>query len=945
MKRSLQTRTTTFHSTPIVQGFLNQKYPEIVKQKEKFTDPLFPPNETSLYSTKQDHIEFKPIEVPSFLKEAGGQEKFLSQFAISKRGDQYKWKRLSEVYNLRDLNVLKEIKAGESLSDDVIQGELGDCYFLSALACLAENPERIKKLFPTFKLSDKGVFETLVYLHGDPTNIVLDDYVPFIDLPGYEPQIAFAGLNEKTKNIWPILLEKVWAKCNLSYEDIAAGNSAEAFEFLCPAPFDTFYHNVHTETLFDVIKDAFEKGYIIVSDITETEKTNIDYLSKMGLVTNHAYSIIGVTTLKAPMGKNEIRLLKIRNPWGTNEWLGDWSDGSRQWTQEFKEKVGLEEKEDGVFWMCYEDFIQFYTATHICHIHDNYEFVSKKFMVQSEEPFNIVKVDIPKKSSGYFEVNLKNTRIYKNLKGLDEFENPYCSMTVFKKEGNRLVYIGSDSGKQDRLYVECENMERGNYYVAVTFPKKRDYFELNNQVQARNFEKMSYRVGIYSPFETLNLKEVTERERYEIGNFLDSVISGMAEKSTNKYYFVNEGERTSWRTIHFENSNSGFGYIYYENNSDAYIRERAKITELNGVNIVPILQKGKFIKLETTIDEEVEYEDPSTRVAMDTLKKNAVFDSTVDVIKGTDNSKAVSPRNPVYLQFNVAPHSTCIILLQKNDDEASIDIVSEICFDYLPSVLIAEEIFRPKKVMLKFNEVATEIYECITEHNTGIFFQYKNKTRDIRLTVTVTFKNLNNLYLALVSDEIERGLRESIKGRFREEDDSNSVTLVIPPGKNKFFGIRAVDCFKRFGYSCDMEYHFTSGVEFEDEIQIEGEVEKVEVAEEEAPDQQNVSEPVEEQKVVIEDKKVSGGKLRSKPKPEGKGGKVVETQVSYEVEEIEVPDKVVVETKKVKGGKVVGRTEKRNVQEIDGGYIETREVIEEVEGPTHVEYYEEVYQE
>ena len=36
MKRSLQTRTTTFHSTPIVQGFLNQKYPEIVKQKEEF---------------------------------------------------------------------------------------------------------------------------------------------------------------------------------------------------------------------------------------------------------------------------------------------------------------------------------------------------------------------------------------------------------------------------------------------------------------------------------------------------------------------------------------------------------------------------------------------------------------------------------------------------------------------------------------------------------------------------------------------------------------------------------------------------------------------------------------------------------------------------------------------------------------------------------------------
>ena len=66
---------------------------------------------------------------------------------------------------------------------------------------------------------------------------------------------------------------------------------------------------------------------------------------------------------------------------------------------------------------------------------------------------------------------MKNTRIYKNLKGLDEFENPFCCMTVFKKEDDGLVYIGSDSGHQDRLYVECEDMNKGNYYVLVTFPK------------------------------------------------------------------------------------------------------------------------------------------------------------------------------------------------------------------------------------------------------------------------------------------------------------------------------------------------------------------------------------------------------------------------------------------------------------------------------------------
>ena len=41
--------------------------------------------------------------------------------------------------------------------------------------------------------------------------------------------------------------------------------------------------------------------------------------------------------------------------------------------------------------------------------------------------------------------------------------------------------------------------------------------------------------------------------------------------------------------------------------------------------------------------------------------------------------------------MNIAPHSSCAIYLQKTADEADIDLSSDICFDYLPNVLLGEQ--------------------------------------------------------------------------------------------------------------------------------------------------------------------------------------------------------------------------------------------------------------
>ena len=358
------------------------------------------------------------------------------------------------------MNVLRDSK---NLKDDVIQGELGDCYFLSTLYSLAENPQNIKNMVKNGRATDDS-FQANIYIHGEPVTIVVDDSFPVANAL----KIAFAGINENSGNIWPLILEKAWAKCNKSYEDIIPGNSADAIQFLTPAPYDTYYHTQDIgATLFKTIQDANKENYIILADITETKNTNLDTLSKMGLITNHAYSVLGTAVLKKPNG-NEIQLLKMKNMWGTNEWIGDWSDQSLKWTQEFKKAVGLQNKEDGVFWMSYDDYLQFYTTTHIAQVHSDYFYNVLKLKNRNSQ--NICRIKVDRTGSGYFMVNLKNTRIYNNLKNAN-YSNPFCSIIVMRKDEDNFEYIGSDSGKKDRFYIPCPEMEKGIYYEAISFPK------------------------------------------------------------------------------------------------------------------------------------------------------------------------------------------------------------------------------------------------------------------------------------------------------------------------------------------------------------------------------------------------------------------------------------------------------------------------------------------
>jgi len=83
---------------------------------------------------------------------------------------------------------------------------------------------------------------------------------------------------------------------------------------------------------------------------------------KDGLHTGHAYSILEVRRASTGIISGEtFKMVKVRNPWGSGEWSGDWGDKSELWKKHSSIAKACGHKDggddDGAFWMSWEDYV------------------------------------------------------------------------------------------------------------------------------------------------------------------------------------------------------------------------------------------------------------------------------------------------------------------------------------------------------------------------------------------------------------------------------------------------------------------------------------------------------------------------------------------------------------------------------------------------------------
>ncbi|XP_075470261.1 calpain-3 isoform X2 [Ascaphus truei] len=363
---------------PIIGGrdkTFQELHKKCLEKKFIFQDPEFPPNDTSLFYSQKSPVKFE-------------------------------WKRPPEICENPQFII------GGANRTDICQGDLGDCWFLAAIACLTLNEKLLFRVIPpeqNFVDNYAGIFHFQFWRYGDWVDVIIDDY-----LPTFNNQLVFTK-SSQLNEFWSALLEKAYAKLHGSYEALKGGNTTEAMEDFTGGVTEFYEIKDAPKDLFNIMKKAFERGSLMGSSIDDKNglsfgiappddlgesimrmiqnvgdsrpNTDLDGIGspKMpdmaivparfetrmasGLVKGHAYSVTGVE--ETQFKREKVKLVRLRNPWGQVEWNGSWSDNSKEWSlidKSEKSRLQHQISEDGEFWMSFDDFLKNFTKLEMCNL-------------------------------------------------------------------------------------------------------------------------------------------------------------------------------------------------------------------------------------------------------------------------------------------------------------------------------------------------------------------------------------------------------------------------------------------------------------------------------------------------------------------------------------------------------------------------------------------------
>ncbi|XP_023706060.1 calpain-1 catalytic subunit [Cryptotermes secundus] len=251
---------------------------------------------------------------------------------------------------------------------DVEAGEMGDPWLLAAISSLTLTPRFLDRVVPPDQTFDPatycGLFRFRFWHFGEWKDVLVDDR-----LPTYRGRLVYTHCTNPTE-FWAALLEKAYAKLYGCYESLQAGFTTRALQDLTGGIVQSFgLGNQDRYLTFQVLNSAVPRSSLLVASINHEKDNKRQLRLRNGLITQHAYSVTGLARVRGPLG--ETPLVRLRNPWGCGEWTGPWSERSWEWdglSDRDKELLSVRVRNDGEFWMSFEDFARHFTHLDLVHV-------------------------------------------------------------------------------------------------------------------------------------------------------------------------------------------------------------------------------------------------------------------------------------------------------------------------------------------------------------------------------------------------------------------------------------------------------------------------------------------------------------------------------------------------------------------------------------------------
>lgn len=255
-----------------------------------------------------------------------------------------------------------QITMGGYDADDIQQGGLGDCWFISAMSIVANQGTLYMDKIMAKGNAEVGIYAIKFQQGGRDRTVIIDDQLPVNR--GSPAKLTFCHARDR-KELWPALLEKAYAKLNGSYEALDGGRVDDGLSDLTGG-IQSFIElsdlgpGASDGTLWHTLKSNMAAGFLMGCGSNSGSDTNII----RGIAQGHAYSILKVMEVQGQ------QLLQLRNPWGRTEWEGEWNDAwiKRNASSTTKHQLQFKDADDGIFWIKLPDFLLNFTTVYVVRV-------------------------------------------------------------------------------------------------------------------------------------------------------------------------------------------------------------------------------------------------------------------------------------------------------------------------------------------------------------------------------------------------------------------------------------------------------------------------------------------------------------------------------------------------------------------------------------------------